>query len=209
MKTADFPFSIKSLDDAGSIEGVLAGFGDADLGGDRLLPGCLSKSLASRSGPLPMLLCHDLSRPIGAWREWEERDSCLHVRGRMTLACRDAQEAHALARDGGLTGLSIGWMPRKATIGDDGTRLVAEAELFEGSLVPVPMNPRARVTALKDFTSPRDIAEALQEAGMTSRKAKLIGGAGWKLINPDAEALEEIERLFDEHSAKLAALEGQ
>ena len=90
MEFAGSPFEIKQLDDSGVIEGILAGFGDTDHGGDRLAPGCLSKSLASRSVPLPMLLHHDLTRPIGAWKEWVERPEGLYVKGALTLATQSA-----------------------------------------------------------------------------------------------------------------------
>lgn len=192
MDYAASPFEIKSLSDSGQIEGLLAGFGDVDHGGDKLLPGCLSKSLAARTVPLPMLMVHDLRRPIGAWKEWQDRPEGLYVKGSLTLATRDAQEAYALAKDGALTGLSIGWMPLAEQIDAKGVRVVAEAELFEGSLVPVPMHDRARVTGIKSIGSAGDIAELLREAGMSGRKAKLAAGAAWKAYSeataePDAD----------------------
>ena len=208
MEFAGSPFEIKQLDDSGVIEGVLAGFGDTDHGGDRLAPGCLSKSLASRSVPLPMLLHHDLARPIGAWKEWRDNADGLHVKGLLTLSTRDAQEAHALAKDGALTGLSIGWKPIKASHDDKGIRNITEAELFEGSLVSVPMHDRARVTSIKGITGARDIAELLQGAGVSGRRAKAAAGIAWKAINDsndDDEAEAEIARLFEQHSARLAA----
>jgi HK97 family phage prohead protease len=208
MEFAGSPFEIKALTDSGSIEGLLAGFGNVDHGGDKLLPGSLSKSLATRTTPLPMLLHHDLSRPIGAWKEWQDSSEGLYVKGSMTLSTRDAQEAHALAKDGALTGLSIGWKPLKNTVDSKGVRTITDAELFEGSLVTVPMNDRTRVTAIKSVTNARDIAELLQEAGISGRKAKAAAGAAWKAINDqsETEGLEEIARLFEQHSAKLATI---
>lgn len=208
MEFAGSPFEIKQLNDSGHIEGLLAGFGDVDHGGDQLLPGCLSKSLAARTAPLPMLLHHDLKRPIGAWKSWHEGSDGLYVKGALTLSTRDAQEAQALAKDGALTGLSIGWVPVRGEVDQHtGTRVVTEAKLFEGSLVTVPMHDRARVTAIKSITSARDIAEVLQEAGLSGRKAKAAAGAAWKSINEqsdEAEATAELTRLFEQHAARLA-----
>lgn len=212
MEFAGSPFEIKSLNDSGHIEGLLAGFGNVDHGGDKLLPGSLSKSLAARTSPLPMLLHHDMKRPIGAWKEWREQADGLYVAGNMTLATRDAQEAHALAKDGALTGLSIGWEPKQSTRDQAGNRIISEAELYEGSLVAIPMNPKAQVTAIKSIAGARDIAELLQEAGISGRKAKIAAGAAWKAINEqsdDDEAAAELARLFAEHSARLAAIGGQ
>jgi HK97 family phage prohead protease len=200
MEFAGSPLEIKQLSDSGHIEGVLAGFGDVDNGGDRLLQGCFAKTLAARNAPLPMLLFHDTSRPIGAWKEWEERREGLFVRGDITLATKDGQEAHALAKDGALTGLSIGWKPLREQVDQrTSVRTVYEAKLYEGSLVTLPMHERARVTAIKSVVSARDIADLLQEAGISGRKAKLAAGAAWKAINqPNNED--------DEAEAELAAI---
>jgi HK97 family phage prohead protease len=207
MEFAGSPFEIKALSDSGAIEGLLAGFGDVDHGSDRLMPGCLGKSLAARKAPLPMLLHHDMKRPIGAWKEWSERTDGLYVKGSLTLSTRDAQEAHALAKDGALTGLSIGWKPLKGGTDSKGVRTITEAELYEGSLVAVPMHDRTRIASVKDFTGARDIAELLQEAGLSGRKARIAAGAAWKAINEtdDDAAADEIAAVFLESTARLRA----
>lgn len=209
MEFTGSSFEIKSLSDSGLITGKLAGFGNVDLGGDRLAAGCLSKSLAARSTPLPMLLHHDLHRPIGAWKEWSERADGLYVSGALTLSTRDAQEAHALAKDGALTGLSIGWRPIKETRDSKGVRNVTEAELFEGSLVTVPMNPATRVTSIKSIGSARDIAELLQGLGLSSRHARKAAGAAWHAINQsdhDEDAQDELETILRGATERLAKL---
>jgi phage head maturation protease len=153
-----------------------------------------------------MLLCHDLKRPIGAWKEWQERPEGLFVKGRITLASPTGQEAHALARDGGLTGISIGYTPKTKSF-DSGARVLAEVDLFEASLVPVPMNDRTRVSAIKSIHGARDIAEMLQEAGLSSRKAKAAAGAAWKAIDQseDEEAADaELVALIQNATARLA-----
>lgn len=203
------PFQIKTLSDSGHIEGILAGFGDTDHGGDRLLPGCLSKSLAARTTPLPMLLHHDLKRPIGAWKKWRDTADGLYVEGALTLSTRDAQEAHALAKDGALSGLSIGWKPLKAGHDNKGVRIVTEAELFEGSLVTVPMHDRARVTAIKTITNAGDIRELLREAGISGHKAKAAAGAAWKAINDtddEAAADEAVRAILNASAKRIAAI---
>lgn len=202
------PFEIKNLSDTGQIEGILAGFGNVDIGGDKLMPGCLTKSLAARTAPLPMLFAHDLQRPIGAWREWNETSTGLHVKGGITLATRDGQEAYALAKDGALGGLSIGWLPAKAHR-DGGTRIVSEANIFEGSLVPVPMNPNTRVTSVKSIGSARDIAEMLQDAGFSGRRAKAAAGIAWKALNEtddEAEAEEAARVILNASARRIAAI---
>jgi len=205
------PFQIKNLSDSGHIEGLLAGFGDVDHGGDRLLPGCLSKSLAARTTPLPMLLLHDLQRPIGAWKKWRDTADGLYVEGSLTMAVPDAQQAHALATDGALTGLSIGFLPVKAARDRAGVLEVTEAHLFEGSLVTVPMHPRTHVSAIKGIANAGDIRELFREAGVSGHKAKAAAGAAWKIINDtnDEAAAEEAVRSILNASAKRIAAIGR
>lgn len=211
MDFAASPFDIKTISDSGSIEGLLAGFGNVDHGGDKLLPGSLSKSLAARSTPLPMLLHHDIKRPIGAWKSWDDTADGLYVKGTMTLASRDAQEAHALAKDGALTGLSIGWKSKVSTRDATGARVVSEADLFEGSLVSVPMNDKTRVASIKSIVGARDIEELLREGGLSSRQAKAAASAAWKSINTsndddEAEAEAEARAILDASAARIRAL---
>jgi uncharacterized protein len=209
MQFADSPFELKSIDAAGHVEGVLAGFGNIDHGNDRLEPGCFTKTLAARSSPLPMLLHHDLKRPIGAWTEWSEADAGLRVKGRMTMSTRDAQEAHALASDGALGGLSIGWKCGRSTTDQaTGVRTVHEAELFEGSLVAVPMNPTTRITSVKAITTIRDLEALFAEVGMSNRKAKAAAGAAWKAINDndtEEKASAELAAILTRSIARLTA----
>ena len=206
MDYAGSPFEIKQLSDSGLIEGMLAGFGNVDHGGDKLLPGCLTKSLAARTTPLPMLLCHDQKRPIGAWTEWKDTAEGLFVKGKITLASSSGAEAYALALDGGLTGLSIGWKGGRGTTDGSGTRIIAEAELIEGSLVPCPMNDRTRITAVKDITGARDLERLLKDAGFSNRRATHAAGLAWKALNetPDEEAeLAELAAMIGASTARL------
>jgi HK97 family phage prohead protease len=210
MDFAASSFAIKSLNDQGHIEGLLAGFGNVDSHGDRIRPGAFTKTLAARTAPLPMLLHHDLHRPIGAWREWQERGDGLYVKGSLTLATRDAQEAHALAKDGALTGLSIGYRTKAAeTDHRAGVQELVELELYEGSLVAVPSNPNTRVSSVKSITSARDIADLLQDSGMSGRQAKRAAGAAWTVINnstDEDEAEAEVRAIFNASAARIAAM---
>lgn len=211
MDYAASPFEIKELGDSGHIEGLLAGFNNIDSHGDQIAPAAFQKTLADRGDrPLPMLLSHDLRRPIGAWKSWETRPQGLYVKGNLTLSTRDAQEAYALAKDGALTGLSIGFKPKVEQMDQrSGVNHVLEVELYEGSLVAVPSNPATYVSAIKHIGGARDIAELLQEAGVSGRKAKLAAGAAWKAISEqenDAEAEAELKAILDASAKRIAAL---
>lgn len=208
MDFAASPFEIKHLNDAGTIEGLLAGFGSLDSHGDRIASKAFTRTLAERKGrPLPMLLHHDLARPVGAWTDWQEREDGLYVKGSLTMATRDAQEAHALAQAGALTGLSIGYVTKSAHRDQrSGERHLLDVDLHEGSLVTVASNPDTRVTSIKSICNARDIAELLQEAGLSGRKARVAAGAAWKAINQsenETQADAELAALIRASTARL------
>lgn len=209
MDTLGLPFQFKSIDDAGHIEGLAAAFGNVDHGGDVVVAGAFTKTLLERGGaPLPMLLHHDKKRPVGVWTEFRETAAGLDAKGRLTLATRDAQEAHALARDGALTGLSIGYVPRDHIIVGK-ARHLRDVALHEASLVTFPMNDLARVRSVKAIVSVRDLEDLLHdEGGLSNRQAKAAANAAWKAIHdqPDeSAATAELAALFSKSAARIAA----
>lgn len=210
MDYAASSLEIKTLSDNGAIEGLLAGFDNLDSHGDRLAPAAFRRTLAERGArPLPMLLHHDLKRPIGAWREWQERSEGLYVRGTLTLSTRDAQEAHALAKEGALTGLSIGFRTKHAARDQrTGEQILLDVDLIEGSLVTVPSNPKTYVAAVKDFTSPGDFTELFRASGLSSRKAKAAACAAWKALNETDADEDEVRSILNASAARIAALGG-
>jgi hypothetical protein len=207
MDYAVSPFELKALDDAGAIEGLAAGIGDADHGRDTIMPGAFAKTLAARDGrPLPMLHSHDLARPIGVWTELTETAAGLYAKGRFTMAAPDAQAAHALARDGALSGISIGYIPLNPRLDAKGGRTLPEIDLHEASLVSVPMHPRAQIASVKAITGARDIVDLLRERGVSVQQAKAAAGAAWRTINdnPD-DADDEFAAFFTNSAARIAA----
>ena len=212
MDYADTPLELKAVDDAGRIEGLAAGIGDADRGRDTILPGAFTKTLAARGGrPIPMLYQHDQVRPIGVWTEWKEAAEGLHVKGRLTMAAPDAKVAHALARDGALGGLSIGYVAVNPQFKSGGGRNLAELDLHEASLVTFPMHPRSRIMDVKAITGAGDIADLLRERGVSGRQAKAAAGIAWKAINEstdDDEAEAEALAILRASAARIAAMKG-
>ncbi len=208
MDTLALPFSFKSIDDAGHIEGLAAAFGNVDRGGDKIIPGAFAKSLTERAGrPVTMLLHHDPHRPAGVWTELRETPEGLYGKGRFTLASRDGAEGHALAKDGALSGLSIGYeVGRKAHNAD--VRELHEVKLHEVSLVAFPMNERTQVRHVKMIAGVRDIEDLFAEGGMSGRKAKAAASAAWKAINEtedEAAVSPELAALFKQSAARIAA----
>jgi HK97 family phage prohead protease len=202
------PFEIKTLDDTGHIEGLAAGFGDVDLGGDKLLFGAMTKTLDTRKGrALPMLLHHDMKRPVGAWTDWRETSVGLEVKGAITITTRDGQEARDLVRSGALGGISIDYAGAHKARSEGGVRVLPEIELYAASLVAIPMHPRARVTAIKSITGAGDIAEILRETGLSNRQAKSAAGAAWRAINTEEQEDEAaIAAILKASAARISGL---
>ena len=156
MNHLDFILDTKAVTEDGQIEGLAAGYGNVDAGGDVIVPGALARSLRGRTS-VPMLMYHDQTRPAGIWTDFAESRDGLVVKGQLSLSSQIGQEAHALVRDGAIGGLSIGYKTiREQIVGK--TRQLLELALYEVSLVTIPMNERAVR------------AEDLQDASLAFRK---------------------------------------
>ncbi len=134
----------------GLVEGYASLFGVVDLGRDRVERGAFAASLARRGARgVRFLFQHDPAEPIGAWLSIAEDSRGLRVAGRLNLAVTRAREVHALLRQGGLDGLSIGFRAVRTAREGAGVRRLVEIDLWEISVVTFPMLPDARVAAVK------------------------------------------------------------
>lgn len=150
-----------TVDDAGAIVGMAWPFGSPDRMGDEIMPG----SFKAAKGPLPMLAFHRPDDPVGVWETVSETPKGLVVSGRLLVDdLARAREVRALVKSGAVTGLSIGFIPRKAEARRDGGRTIRALELVEISLVSVPAHPGAKVTSAKDAAEAIRIAEAINRA---------------------------------------------
>lgn len=203
-------FDAKTEED-GTITGYGARFDIKDLGGDIILPGAFTKSLKERMPK--MLWQHDMRDPIGVWEEASEDDRGLAVKGRINLEVQRGREAHSLAKQGAVGGLSIGFIPinpdRKAD-----QRQIREAKVFEVSLVTLPMQPEANIQEIKNFhgvidaLGKREAEKALCDAGFSKRKAK-TAIAVLTSTNPERDAgVEEMKAASAAFRSAISALRG-
>jgi HK97 family phage prohead protease len=138
--------SVKAqADGAWYVEGLASPFGPpADSQGDIIAKGAYAATLRERKTKL--LLEHE--HPIGVELSLQETEAGLW--GRWSISQTDrGREAHQLALDGVLDGLSIGFLPVAADFLGDGTRVIKQADLYEVSLVALPAAERARVAEAK------------------------------------------------------------
>lgn len=181
--TLTVPLEIKSLAER-EFDGHGSVFRNVDLGGDIVAPGAFKRSLAAhrKAGSIPpMFWMHDPSRVPGKWLEMTEDDRGLKVRG--VLADTPlGDEIHTLLKMDAVRGLSIGYRTIEQDWTDDGERVIKEAELWEVSVVSLPMNPLAQVAHVKSQLSatgeyvptPREFERVLRDAGCSRSVSKTI-----------------------------------
>lgn len=210
MDHLDFDLEIKLADDgaSGTIEGYGSVFGLVDRGGDIVEPGAFKASLAEwkRRKQLPsMLWQHDSSSPVGIWTEMVEDDRGLRVKGELILDVPKAAVAHALMKRGAVRGLSIGYRTKESDIDRaTGARRLKRVDLYELSLVTIPMLPEAQITGVKGEFDPSAWERAFRDEGLSIREAKLATSVARKLARRDGGRHEPESR--DGAAAVLSSL---
>ena len=121
--------------------GYAALFDIADAASDTIRPGAFARTLAARTGPLPLYWQHRPDQPIGEIEHIAEDARGLRVIARID---RPASRAAQLLAAGQVNGLSFGFRTRAARQSAAGRELI-EVDLFEVSLVTHPLQQGARV----------------------------------------------------------------
>jgi Escherichia/Staphylococcus phage prohead protease len=134
-------------DDGWSFSGYASTFGNIDEGGDVVLRGAFTDSVARR---VPRLLWqHDMHEPIGKVLGLKEDDHGLHGDFLISRTTR-GRDAYQLLKDGAIDSMSIGYIPEEQEFDEQyNVRKLKSVDLLEISLVSIPMNEEARVTAVK------------------------------------------------------------
>jgi uncharacterized protein len=128
------------------IEGYASLFGVEDLAGDVVRAGAFTRTLARGSG-VGMLLSHVGGRTAGRWTTIREDGRGLFVRGLVSDETMAGATALKMIGEGGLDGLSIGFVARDWSPRVIRGRDLKEIELREISLVSAPMLMGARFAA--------------------------------------------------------------
>lgn len=143
-----------SVNDEGIFDGYLSTYGDVDSYGTYFINGAWDKSIERfNSGEvIPVLWSHDRTKPIGKFTELKSDEKGLWGRGKLTLEDPQAKIAYAHMKDGSVMGLSVGFemdynnvMYNRALDAFG----IAEADLFECSVVVFPANSNAKITNYK------------------------------------------------------------
>ncbi len=187
-------FAIKSDEqNPGVISGYGSVFGNTDSYGDVVEKGGFEESLKVRkkSGrPLPMRWQHKQDQVIGGWSDIKEDDIGLAMEGEILFEDIPlAKQAHALAKKGLVTGLSIGYYVQDAFHDEKaGVYRLKKLDLIEVSLVTFPANDLARVENVKNaiqggrLPTLREFEEILRDAGFSKNQAVEIANRGLKSL---------------------------
>lgn len=169
---------IKSINDDWRIDGYASTFGNPDEGNDIVAPGSFDQTLVERQRRA-FLHSHDMRMVLGRPKMLKPDKKGLfgqfHI-SKTTLGT----DARQLAIDGAMDALSIGYAARDYEIVENGRyRLLKDLDLFEVSLVALPMNGQAEVTAVKDYLSLLGITADMTHA----EKAHAIGDGLKQLLS--------------------------
>jgi HK97 family phage prohead protease len=176
LETKFAAVDLSGIDGEGVFSGYASLFGSADLSGDVVMPGAFRRSIAERrAAGIRMLYQHDPAEPIGVWTEIREDGRGLLVTGRLTLDVARGREVASLMRAGALDGLSIGFKTVRARADRaSGTRRLTEIDLWEISVVTFPMQPEARVRAVKSGSAGPAVplAQRMRRAAQSLKQRK-------------------------------------
>jgi phage head maturation protease len=147
-----------------------------------------------------MLFQHDAVQTIGVWASLREDDHGLAVSGRISDTAQ-GRDVRTLAKDGAVTGLSIGFIAQDFDIEPDGVRVLKQIDLHEVSVVTFPMNELARVQSVKAAlrcgqTPSRDeLTFLLRNAGLSRRATRRLLDHGFAGLTDQHKAAETFDRL--------------
>ena len=204
---------LKASDDGWEVAGYASTW-DRDLGNDVVHRGAFSATLGSGSR-VRFLYAHDASQVLGRALELREDEQGLF--GRFAISkTRLGQDVHTLLQDGSLDSFSIGFIPRDFEHDEKaGTRNLKQVELLEVSVVALPMQPHAVVTAVKadDYAALplEDLLDAYEaHRGAALGQAKAVAerrlSEGRKLSDRALATLERLRQLAEADSADLLRL---
>jgi HK97 family phage prohead protease len=202
---------LKASDDGWEVAGYASTW-DRDLGNDVVHRGAFSVTLGSGSR-VRFLYAHDASQVLGRALELREDERGLF--GRFAISkTRLGQDVHTLLSDGSLDSFSIGFIPRDFEHDEKaGVRNLKQVELLEVSVVALPMQPHAVVTAVKELAG-LPIEEALNLSSLNGDETLRLVNALWERRREEGQRpsdrlvalVEAYRRKCQAHSDELLRL---
>ena len=178
-KWLDVPFKVKAIDDSDNeyftFKGYASTFGNVDFGGDVVVKGAFRNTLMKR---MPKLVYqHDIKQPLGIFTVVKEDEMGLYVEGKMpksdTLVSGRVMPQMKI---GSIDSMSISY--NVVDSARDGDKfLLKDLDLFEISVVTLPMNTLAKVTGYKsyeDFKTIKDVSNFLKSKSLTKNEVEMV-----------------------------------
>jgi len=219
LKYIDRPFEVKAVEDDGTFTGYVSVFNNVDQGGDVILPGAFTETLAawkSKDSLPPVLWQHRSGEPIGPFLEMREDNIGLWVKGKLLIDdVPRAKEARGLLKAKAIRGMSIGYVSRDDSY-DRATdvRTLKKLDLWEGSIVTFPMNQMAGVNAVKSaidaIQTVRDAEAFLRDVGQLSNAQAAAFISRFKSLSGQRDSDDEglllkgLVARIDAHTAALS-----
>jgi HK97 family phage prohead protease len=155
------PLELKSLE-GNQFEGYGSTFGNVDYGGDAVVKGAFAESLDrwKKEGEWPqMFWMHRPDQIPGKWLDMREDAKGLWTKGE-ALPTTVGNDVQILMRARAVRALSIGFSIDSAKDVEfrDGVRLLKRINLWEVSPVSMPMNPKAKIGAVKSMLHSKGVS---------------------------------------------------
>lgn len=194
-----------------AFDGYGAVFNNVDQGGDKILPGAFTETLAQfkAAGQMPAMLYQHGKMgggpvmPVGKWTAMSEDSHGLKVSGQL-FDHSIGRDLYVALKGGGIGGLSIGYRVKefgRPAMGAAERRQLKSVALHEVSLVNDPMNGLARFTAVKsadEIKTIRDFEDFLRDAGgFSNARAKAIASHGFKSFDAGRDDGEGAKAIAD------------
>ncbi len=181
-----------------TVEGYLSTYGNVDEGGDVVMKGAFERTLAS-SRKVKFLYAHNPESVLGPPLALHSDDVGLFAKGTISQTSL-GRDVHTLLLDGAVDSWSMGYLPRpdgfrfKESADGGLVRLLTDVDLFEGSLLALPMNEEAVVTAVKALDA-EDLTALLEGKPFPNEHA-------CRLRNPGDFQAESFRRTSRNHNGK-------
>ena len=168
----------------GAVKAAGAGFegwastSQLDRQGDIVLPEAFASSIEAFRANGPIFWGHaeihdPLAKPIGRATDAVIRDGGLHIKARWAQTA-EAQEVRGLVTDGIVSTLSVGFNPKMAET-RGGVNYITDLELLEVSVVAIPANIGAVITAAKALASFADPDPEPDPEPEPVRRRRIVG----------------------------------
>ena len=185
--------SVKDFEEEGvsgiEIEGY-ASTKDKDRGHDIIDPQAFKNALDLYMTNPIVLLQHNMEKPIGVVTEAKIDDNGLYVKARIT---QNVDWVISAIKNGVLRAFSIGYkikdnefLEEETSDGRDYANIIKDLELFEISVVSVPMNAYSLMKSIWDCFELKEVAE--EEKEVVAENAKTTENKEEKSADEDKEA---------------------